>query len=253
MEPGALTGPMAIKARAPALWLAAALAVCPFASGCGDRPRGPRLLGRAVLGVRASAPAPFPAVEDADPRPAPRSTQPVGGFSALLDAPGRDTFLAMVDNGFATKANSRSFLLRVYRVHLRFETGDGGAGEVEVRDPVELRDPDRKVPFPIVNERTETRLLTGADFDPESLQRDVDGTLWFGDEFGPFLLHTDAAGKVLEAPVPLPGVRTPDTPPAIPRPRRHGDHGSLARLRGDGDLPERPPPLPGARGTARGR
>jgi hypothetical protein len=33
-----------------------------------------------------------------------------------------------------------------------------------------------------------------------SLQRTVDGTLWFGDEFGPFLLHTDLTGKVLEPP-----------------------------------------------------
>jgi hypothetical protein len=39
-----------------------------------------------------------------------------------------------------------------------------------------------------------------------------DGTLWFGEEFGPFLLHTDATGKVLDAPIPTPGVRSPDYP-----------------------------------------
>jgi hypothetical protein len=39
-----------------------------------------------------------------------------------------------------------------------------------------------------------------------------DGTLWFGDEFGPFLLHTDATGKVLEAPIALPGVQAPENP-----------------------------------------
>jgi hypothetical protein len=39
-----------------------------------------------------------------------------------------------------------------------------------------------------------------------------DGTWWFGDEFGPFLLHTDATGKVLEAPIPLPGVKAPKDP-----------------------------------------
>ena len=38
------------------------------------------------------------------------------------------------------------------------------------------------------------------------------GTLWVGEEFGPFLLHTDATGKVLEAPIPLPGVESPDNP-----------------------------------------
>jgi hypothetical protein len=45
------------------------------------------------------------------------------------------------------------------------------------------------------------RYLTGADFDIESVREAHDGTLWFGDEFGPFLLHTDASGKVLEAPI----------------------------------------------------
>ncbi len=52
-------------------------------------------------------------------------------------------------------------------------------------------------------------MLTGADFDIESLQRAHDGTLRFGDEFGPFLLHADADGRLLHAPYPLPD---PDHP-----------------------------------------
>jgi len=51
------------------------------------------------------------------------------------------------------------------------------------------------------------RLLTGADFDIESIRRAADGSLWFGDEFGPYLLHTDSQGRVLEAPIPLPNFR----------------------------------------------
>ena len=31
-----------------------------------------------------------------------------------------------------------------------------------------------------------------------------DGTIWVGEEFGPFLLHVSADGKVLSAPVPTP-------------------------------------------------
>jgi glycerophosphoryl diester phosphodiesterase len=47
----------------------------------------------------------------------------VGGFSALLDA-GDGRFWAMPDNGFGSKANSRSFILRLYTVDPRM--GDQG-------------------------------------------------------------------------------------------------------------------------------
>ena len=36
--------------------------------------------------------------------------------------------------------------------------------------------------------------------------------LWFGDEFGPFLLKTDGAGKVLRTEISLPGVLAPQNP-----------------------------------------
>src|SRR4029077_19054987 len=59
---------------------------------------------------------------------------------------------------------------------------------------------------------TKARLLTGGDFDIESVRQARDGTWWFGDEFGPFLLHADARGRLLEAPIATPGVRSPDNP-----------------------------------------
>jgi hypothetical protein len=184
-----------------------------------DAHKGPPTLdARAILPAGATAPAPFAGVPNTDPAPAPGSTQPVGGFSALLDAPGRDVFFAMPDNGFGNKANSRSFLLRLYRVRADFETARGGDGSVKVLSWITLRDPDHKVPFAIVNGGTPERLLTGGDFDIESVRVDSKGTLWFGDEFGPFLLHTDATGKVLEAPIPLPDVKSPDYPPDFPAP-----------------------------------
>jgi len=64
-------------------------------------------------------------------------------------------------------------------------------------------------PFAITNHFTRQRILTGADFDLESFRRALDGTLWFGDESGPFLLHTGASGAVLEAPIALPDLDNP--------------------------------------------
>jgi hypothetical protein len=181
----------------------------------------PTLEARAVLPADATWPAPFPGVIDTLPAPAPGSTQPVGGFSALLDA-GHGRFYAMPDNGFGNKANSKSFLLRVYKVRPSWETRRGGSGTVTILDDITLHDPDEKVPFPIVTEGTPDRLLTGGDFDIESLRVGKDGTLWFGEEFGPFILHTDADGKVLDPPVPTPGVRSIDSPYLFGRPHNLG-------------------------------
>ena len=79
--------------------------------------------------------------------------------------------------------------------------------------------------IPVDAQIRQKKLLTGSDFDIESFRQAPDGTYWFGDEFGPFLLHTDASGRVLEAPFPLPGVQSPDNPflgtatPNLPRSR----------------------------------
>ena len=199
---------------------AAAVAAAPASAhhGAAPPPPQPTLLARAILPADATAPAPFPGVIDTEPAPAPGSVQPVGGFSALLDAPGRDNYWAMPDNGFGTKANSHSFLLRVYEVHADFETARGGSGAVRILKWITLRDPDHKIPFELINDATPDRLLTGGDFDIESVREDYRGTLWFGEEFGPFLLHTDATGKVLEAPIPLPDVKSPDYPADFPAP-----------------------------------
>jgi len=115
----------------------------------------------------------------------------------------------MADNGYGSIENSADFNLRVYTIQPDFKTTKGGNGAIEVKSHIELSDPDHKVPFAIVNEYTTQRVLTGADFDIESMQRAPDGSLWFGDEFGPFLLHADASGKLLEAPIPLPDFDNP--------------------------------------------
>ena len=162
--------------------------------------------------------------------------QPVQGFSAVLPGPKKGTYLVMSDNGFGAKANSADALLRVTAMKPTFENGEVTpvnrfTGEelasFTADSYMTLRDPWKKVPFPIVADgvtypNTPTgggtpipvdpsiragRLLTGSDFDIESIRRASDGTFWFGDEFGPYLLHTDSFGRVLEAPIPLPNFR----------------------------------------------
>ncbi len=173
------------------------------------------LEGRAVLPADtfAEGPPSGDRLEDETKggRTPPFEGQPVGGVSAVLEA-GNGEFQAMPDNGFGKKDNSSDFQLRTYRINPDFETANGGSGEISVGEFIQLRDPDRQIPFEITNEETEDRLLTGADFDVESVRRDAQGGLWFGDEFGPFLLHTDTTGRVLEAPIPLPDVKSPENP-----------------------------------------
>ncbi|MDG4810523.1 esterase-like activity of phytase family protein [Micromonospora sp. WMMD1120] len=175
---------------------------------------------RALLSATAYQPGPVSGTQLATAPvngiSAPFPGQPIPGFSAVIPArPGDRSgrrLLAMPDNGFGAKTNSADFLLRAYEIE-----PDYPRRGVNVRGHISFRDPDHRVPFPIVNENTADRLLTGADFDIESLARGARGDLWIGDEFGPYLVHVDRTGKVLQAPIPLPdGTKSPQSPDLAP-------------------------------------
>ena len=119
----------------------------------------------------------------------PFAGQPVQGFSGIRSL-GNGEFLVLTDNGFGAKANSPDAMLFFHRLRADF-----GKGAVERLLTTFLHDPDKKVPFRIVQEGTEKRYLTGADFDPESIQP-IGGKFWIGEEFGPYLIRVDATGKV---------------------------------------------------------
>ncbi|BBH68108.1 glycerophosphoryl diester phosphodiesterase [Actinoplanes sp. OR16] len=133
---------------------------------------------------------------------APFADQPVQGFSGIADN-GDGTFDVLSDNGYGNQANSGDFLLRVQRLAPVFRDGS-----VDVVGGVNLTDPDGHVPWKLT--RTD-RVLTGADFDVESIVKGADGSYWIGDEFGPYLLHFDRTGRLLAAPAPLDGVVAPET------------------------------------------
>jgi glycerophosphoryl diester phosphodiesterase len=138
-------------------------------------------------------------------RTVPFLAQPVQGFSGVQVADD-NTFWFLSDNGFGAKNNSADYLLRIYRVDPSFRGAEAGNGSVKILNFIQLSDPNGNIPFPIVNEDTGDRLLTGADFDIESFTFGNDGTLWVGDEFGPYLLHFDASGRLLEAPIETPNI-----------------------------------------------
>ena len=181
--------------------------------------RDPVLVGRAVLpaltfaGRPASGAFVVPGSGTVNGVTFPLPGQPVEGFSAIVDGREPGELLAMPDNGFGSKANSRDFLIRAYYIRPRFKAAAGGDGAVKVRDFISFRDPGHRMGFPIVNEGTSRRLLTGGDIDPESLQRGSDGDLWVGEEFGPWILHFSASGVLLDPPFAMPdGIRSPDNP-----------------------------------------
>ena len=151
-----------------------------------------------------------------------------------------DTFRFLVDNGFGAQNNSADSVLRAYSLTIDFRTRHGGKGTVSPADwktgrparsfdshtRLSLNDANHLIGIPIQADYTnyynnpanplvdETirngRLLTGADLDVESMRRDRRGNYWFGDEFGPYLIKTDARGTVLRSVIPLPGVYAPE-------------------------------------------
>lgn len=141
----------------------------------------------------------------ANGRSGPFDGQPVQGFSGVQFAPDTDdqTFWFLSDNGFGGESNSTDYLLRIYQAKPNFN-GQGGDGSVDIQGFVQLSDPDGLIPFEIQNGDSTERVLTGSDFDIESFVIDNNGDIWVGEEFGPFILHFNSEGELLEAPIPTP-------------------------------------------------
>jgi hypothetical protein len=166
----------------------------------------------------------------------PYQGQPIPGFSGIIPSTRPGSFFGLPDNGYGAQGNSADFVLGFYEITPHFKTsGDGttSPGPVKVHKFTPFSDPDGLLDLtyitdgPVYNRvnyyATGTlipvdpsirnhRLLTGADFDVESIARMNDGTFWVGEEFGPYLLHFDAKGRLLSPPVRHPVLRAPQNP-----------------------------------------
>lgn len=121
----------------------------------------------------------------------PFAGQPLQGFSGIKNL-GDNKFLLLTDNGFGSKRNSPDAMLMFHIATLDF------ANDVAMIDEtIFVKDPNRVIPFPILTEFSETRYLTGGDFDLESIQP-IDGGYMIGEEFGPYLIKTDEQGVVTD-------------------------------------------------------
>src|SRR5262245_41345100 len=166
----------------------------------------------------------------------PYTGQPIPGFSGVIPSPVWGVFIGLPDNGYGAQNNSADFLIGFYEFTPHFKTsGDGttSRGAVTVNRYTPFSDPNGYLsasyitdgpvynrtnyyatpPLIAVDPSIKTRhLLTGADFDVESIARMDDGTFWVGEEFGPYLLHFDANGFLLRPPVRHPILRAPQNP-----------------------------------------
>jgi hypothetical protein len=134
--------------------------------------------------------------------------QPVQGHSGIKHM-ADGTYWILTDNGFGSKANSSDAMLFIRQYRLNWDKGT-----FEPIKTIFFHDQDQFIPHRIINQDTKRRYLTGSDFDPESFQI-IDGDIWVGEEFGPWLLRFDNTGKLktmYDTKVEGNVIRSPDHP-----------------------------------------
>jgi hypothetical protein len=183
-----------------------------------DAPADLKTAGKFTTGRRVEALGTVEGLSGGRPTGAklPIKGQPLQGHSGIKRMPD-GTFWVLTDNGFGSKATSPDSMLYLNHYRMNWD-----AGTIDRIETIFLSDPNKKVPFRIANEATETRYLTGSDFDVESFQF-IGDKIWFGEEFGPYLIRADKSGKVeemIKTAVDGKPVRSPDhymvTTPAMP-------------------------------------
>ncbi len=166
-----------------------------------DQPPSTLLTGRAILPADTIVPGPPVGIalgSEINGRTLPLPGVPVQGFSSIIHQSGNN-YLALQDNGFGTRANSPDVPLQWFHLKIELAENPKNKGQIIHTGHTFITDPDGFIP-----DSPSDGKLTGAHLDPESFVQLADGTFWIGEEFGPFLFHTDSLGRVLEAPVSIP-------------------------------------------------
>ncbi len=122
----------------------------------------------------------------------PLAAEPIQGFSSIR-ARADGTFWALADTGHAARAYREDLQVVFHHVYI-----DWRGGTAKLLSAHALRDPDRKLAFPIVNEAVPSRVLTTADVNVDAMAI-VKDHAWFADDLGPWLIETDMHGRVLSA------------------------------------------------------
>lgn len=173
--------------------------------------------------------------------------QPIPGWSGLI-ANADGSFTALPDNGFGSKGNSADYVIGFYNASIAFKTVSDGTstpGSIVNNSFTAFNDKNRilqngagvdlLITADLVNYRNGNgnglnsgipvdpaivsgRLLTGYDFDVESIAAAADGTYWIGEEFGPYVLHFGADGTLLDEPIPHPYLKSPNNPAVLAQP-----------------------------------
>ena len=184
------------------------------------------LVGWSSMGLNTYTAGPFSQHQPPGGWAAP-SSQIVGGFSAAEKA-ANGHYIYLVDTGYGPKSSSFSSLLGLYSLKIDFNDFQGNLKDTEVLKLIRFNDIDNKLSFakqadfefygndaknkPVDSIIKKGKLLTGGDIDPESVRVDYKGNIWVGDEFGPFLIKFDNAGKVLRQEISMPNITSPENP-----------------------------------------
>lgn len=134
----------------------------------------------------------------------PFDSQPVGSISAILAGDYANAWLALTDGQFDSATDSTDYRLRVYTINVSWRDANGGDGTASIADWLTLADPSSKADKKIQS-TDPTRELTGADYHPVALARAADGSFWVAESSETSLLHFDARGHLLAAPIKLDG------------------------------------------------